>query len=64
MTTQVTFQETQILTPPAVTGLEGLVGNTPLLQLRKVTARLSPRVQVFAKAEFLNPGGSIKDRSG
>jgi cysteine synthase B len=62
MTTQVTFQETQILTPPAVTGLEGLVGNTPLLQLRKVTAKLSPRVQVFAKAEWFNPGGSIKDR--
>jgi cysteine synthase A len=31
-----------------------LIGNTPLLQLRGE--------QVFAKAEFLNPGGSIKDR--
>jgi cysteine synthase B len=62
MTTQVALNETQILTPPAVTGLEALVGNTPLLQLRKVTADLSPRVQVFAKAEWFNPGGSIKDR--
>ena len=31
-----------------------LIGNTPLLQLRGEN--------IFAKAEFLNPGGSIKDR--
>lgn len=43
-------------------GLEQLVGNTPLLQLRNVTAHLSPHVQVLAKAEWFNPGGSIKDR--
>jgi S-sulfo-L-cysteine synthase (O-acetyl-L-serine-dependent) len=38
------------------------VGNTPLLPLRRVTRDLSPRVQVFAKAEWFNPGGSVKDR--
>lgn len=38
------------------------VGNTPLLPLRRVTRSLPPRVQVFAKAEWLNPGGSVKDR--
>lgn len=38
------------------------VGNTPLLPLRRVTAKLSPRVKVFAKAEWFNPGGSVKDR--
>lgn len=43
-------------------GLEAAVGNTPLIPLRRVTAHLSPRVQVFAKAEWFNPGGSIKDR--
>ena len=43
-------------------GLNSLVGNTPLLHLRRVTSNLSPRVQVFAKAEWFNPGGSIKDR--
>jgi cysteine synthase B len=42
--------------------LEALVGNTPLLPLQKVTSGLSPRVKVFAKAEWFNPGGSIKDR--
>lgn len=42
--------------------LESLVGNTPLLELKKVTDKLSPRVKVLAKAEWFNPGGSIKDR--
>jgi cysteine synthase B len=38
------------------------VGGTPLLALRRVTLGLSPRVQVLAKAEWFNPGGSVKDR--
>lgn len=38
------------------------VGNTPLLPLRRVTRNLSPRTQIFAKAEWFNPGGSVKDR--
>ncbi len=37
-----------------------LVGNTPLVRLRKVTAGL--KCTVAAKVEYLNPGGSIKDR--
>lgn len=37
------------------------VGNTPLLRLRRL-APANPRVQVYAKAEWFNPGGSIKDR--
>ncbi len=43
-------------------GLDSHVGNTPLLPLRRLSRNLSPRVQVFAKAEWFNPGGSIKDR--
>lgn len=39
------------------------VGNTPLLPLRRVTLGLTPSVSVFAKAEWFNPGGSIKDRA-
>ncbi len=48
------------LLPPG--GLETLVGNTPLIPLRRVAAGLPAGVQVFAKAEWFNPGGSIKDR--
>ena len=38
------------------------VGNTPLLPLRRIGRDLSPRVKIFAKAEWFNPGGSVKDR--
>ncbi|MBV9088213.1 MAG: pyridoxal-phosphate dependent enzyme [Acidobacteriaceae bacterium] len=38
------------------------VGNTPLLQLDKMTSEL-PGIQILAKAEWFNPGGSVKDRA-
>ncbi|MFQ5611846.1 MAG: PLP-dependent cysteine synthase family protein [Anaerolineae bacterium] len=40
------------------------IGNTPLVPLHRITARegVSPLVVVFAKAEWFNPGGSVKDR--
>jgi cysteine synthase B len=37
-----------------------LIGNTPLLDLSALTGR--DEVRLFAKAEFANPGGSVKDR--
>jgi cysteine synthase B len=37
------------------------IGNTPLLRLKKVAAHC-PDVEVFVKLEFMNPGGSVKDR--
>ncbi|MBC6461118.1 cystathionine beta-synthase [Actinomadura sp. HBU206391] len=37
-----------------------LIGNTPLVRLRKVTT--GPAPQVLAKIEYFNPGGSVKDR--
>jgi len=43
--------------------LEASIGNTPLIRLRNVTRHLPANVEVFAKAEHLNPGGSIKDRA-
>jgi S-sulfo-L-cysteine synthase (O-acetyl-L-serine-dependent) len=50
--------------PPIYDGMALLeaVGNTPLLPLRRVTQDISPNVKVYAKAEWFNPGGSIKDR--
>lgn len=47
---------------PAVAGLEAQVGNTPLLPLTRLGAHLRPGVQLLAKAEWFNPGGSVKDR--
>src|SRR5438445_13503184 len=39
-----------------------LIGNTPLLRV-KLFERDFPRVEVYAKAEWFNPGGSVKDRA-
>uniref|UniRef100_UPI001EE7168C pyridoxal-phosphate dependent enzyme n=1 Tax=Treponema endosymbiont of Eucomonympha sp. TaxID=1580831 RepID=UPI001EE7168C len=39
-----------------------LVGNTPLVALRRISQGLNG-VSLFAKAEFLNPSGSVKDRA-
>jgi cysteine synthase A len=38
-----------------------LIGHTPMLRLRRVAA--SDAAEVYAKLEFLNPGGSVKDRA-
>jgi cysteine synthase B len=38
-----------------------LVGNTPLLRLRHIAAQAGD-VEIYAKAEWFNPGGSVKDR--
>jgi len=43
--------------------LENLIGNTPLIQLRRVTAHLPENIGIYAKAEWTNPGGSVKDRA-
>lgn len=43
--------------------IESLIGNTPLLTFRSITAHLPESIRVFAKAEWTNPGGSVKDRA-
>jgi cysteine synthase B len=43
--------------------IEQQIGNTPLLCFPRITAHLPPRVRLYAKAEWLNPGGSVKDRA-
>jgi S-sulfo-L-cysteine synthase (O-acetyl-L-serine-dependent) len=43
--------------------LEEQIGNTPLLALRRITAHLPDYIQIYAKAEWVNPGGSVKDRA-
>lgn len=41
--------------------LLGAIGGTPLLELKKIVREV-PGARLFAKAEHLNPGGSVKDR--
>jgi cysteine synthase B len=40
-----------------------LIGHTPLLRLRSVERRAGVPCEVWAKCEFANPGGSVKDRA-
>jgi cysteine synthase len=42
-------------------GFAGTVGNTPLIRLRKVSEETG--CEILGKAEFMNPGGSVKDRA-
>src|SRR6185503_8331228 len=49
------------------TSLLARIGGTPLLRLARVQGSEGPLpagVEVFAKGEHLNPGGSVKDRAG
>lgn len=39
-----------------------LIGKTPLIKLKKITKDIKSKI--YVKAEFLNPGGSVKDRVG
>ncbi len=39
-----------------------LIGNTPLLELSNIKEALNLKANIIAKLEFLNPGGSVKDR--
>jgi cysteine synthase A len=43
-------------------GLIGSIGNTPLIKLQRLSAQTG--CTILGKAEFLNPGGSVKDRAG
>ncbi|KAI0081987.1 PALP-domain-containing protein [Panus rudis PR-1116 ss-1] len=43
-----------------VNGVIGLIGNTPLVRINSLSDALG--VEILGKAEFLNPGGSVKDR--
>src|SRR5271166_6111231 len=38
------------------------IGNTPLLRLERVCAEV-PQAEIYGKAEWMNPGGSVKDRA-
>ena len=50
------------LAPPYATGVVGAIGNTPLIRLRRLSEATG--CTILGKAEFMNPGGSVKDRAG
>ncbi|MFX1534849.1 MAG: PLP-dependent cysteine synthase family protein [Promethearchaeota archaeon] len=55
-------QESEYCIPKKTTEVLSQIGDTPLLVLRRVVPS-NLKVKIFAKAEYLNPGGSIKDRA-
>ncbi len=48
--------------PPVATDLAAAIGNTPLIRLRRASEATG--CNILGKAEFMNPGGSVKDRAG
>src|SRR2546430_14937715 len=48
---------------PEAARVADLIGRTPLLRLDRMAAHVAPGVRLFAKAEWHNPGGSVKDRA-
>ncbi|BCU76510.1 cysteine synthase A [Luteolibacter sp. LG18] len=49
------------MNPPTYHGVDGHVGNTPLIHLRRLSELTG--CEILGKAEFMNPGGSVKDRA-
>ena len=48
--------------PLAVPSALQLVGNTPLIEIRRTRDGVAPAVRILGKLEGFNPGGSVKDR--
>ena len=49
------------ITQSSSSSIIDLIGDTPLIRLRRIERDL-PGVELYAKAEWKNPGGSVKDR--
>lgn len=48
--------------PPLEPSILGVIGRTPLVELQSIVAQRGLRGRLLAKLEYLNPGGSMKDR--
>jgi cysteine synthase B len=51
-----------MIRPRTLDNIVDAIGNTPLFRLRRLE-RDTPGVEIYAKLEFMNPGGSVKDRA-
>ena len=49
--------------PPVYGAIDVLVGNTPLIELKNVQRKFGLECSIFAKLEYYNPSGSVKDRA-
>lgn len=47
--------------PGTVNGFVGAVGNTPLIRIKSLSEKTG--AEIYGKAEFMQPGGSVKDRA-
>ena len=56
------IQQHATVAPPPADDLGAAIGNTPLIKLRRASAETG--CTILGKAEFMNPGGSVKDRAG
>ena len=45
------------------TSVDQMIGNTPLLELRRTEAEETLDAKLLAKLEYMNPAGSVKDRA-
>jgi len=58
-----TSTKSQPAVPPVVAqSAAELIGNTPLVRLNKIPQSLGIEADIYAKVEFFNAGGSVKDR--
>ncbi|KAK2465230.1 hypothetical protein APHAL10511_002584 [Amanita phalloides] len=54
------FRPIELRKDDVLDGVVGLIGNTPLIRINSLSNALG--VEILGKAEYLNPGGSVKDR--
>ncbi|KAK0487427.1 PALP-domain-containing protein [Armillaria novae-zelandiae] len=58
--TQFEARPIELRSDEVLKGVTGLIGNTPLVRITSLSNALG--IEILGKAEFLNPGGSVKDR--
>ena len=44
------------------TSIDQLIGKTPILELTHIEEKLELKAKIYAKLEYFNPAGSVKDR--
>ena len=57
-------REVRDFTPKIKNDITDCIGNTPMVRINNITAADGIKCEILAKCEFLNPGGSVKDRIG